>query len=265
LFQAAKKLATRVAEEQGVVVGSEVGYKYRCCDMTSNKTLIKYCTDGTLTRECLNANLLDNYSVIILDEAHERKVDTDVLLGYLKKKALKRPKLKVIVSSATLDAMKFSKFFNNAPVFHIEGRAFPVEIFYRPTPITDYFNAALATIEYINTTQPSGDILVFLTGREEIENACDVLSQHPKEFPNVEIVPIYSTLDNIEQEKAFMNAPPGKRKIVISTNLAETSMTIPGIKYVIDTGYTKTKIYDTKSGVEILTILPTSQASADQV
>lgn len=233
--------------------------------MTSKKTMIKYCTDGTLTRECLNANLLDNYSVIILDEAHERKVDTDVLLGYLKQEALKRPNLKVIVSSATLDAKKFSKFFFNAPIFNIEGRTFPVEIFYRDTPITDYFNAALATIEYINSNQPSGDVLVFLTGREEIDKACEVLKENQHLFPSIEIIPVYSALENIEHDKAFKPAPPGKRKIVISTNMAETSMTIPGIKYVIDTGYTKTKIYDSKYGLEILTIFPVSKASAEQV
>lgn len=265
-MQAAKYLATRVAEEQGCAVGAEVGYKYRCCDMTSKNTMIKYCTDGTLTRECLNANLLDSYSVIILDEAHERKVDTDVLLGYLKREAPKREKLKVIVSSATLDALKFSKFFNNAPIFNIEGRTFPVEILYRSVNVEDYFNASLATVEYINKTQACGDILLFLTGQEEIDEAYEIMTKrYQHSFANVEVIKMYAASDDIEHDKVFQPVPYGTRKIVISTNLAETSMTIPGICYVVDSGYTKTKIFDSKYGLEHLSVLPTSQASADQV
>lgn len=264
-FKAAKNLAIRVAEEQRCAVGDEVGYKYRCCDKTSNATMIKYCTDGTLTRECLSANLLDTYSVIILDEAHERKTDTDVLLGYLKREAKKRPKLRVIVSSATLEAEKFSRFFENAPIFTIEGRTFQVETFYRPMPVTDYFNAAIATVIYIHSSQKPGDILLFLTGREEIDRADEVFKDNSRLVPNLEVFKCYSTLDIAEQEKVFHPVQTGCRKLVISTNLAETSMTIPGIFYVIDTGYTKTKLFDAKSGLESLTILPTSKASADQV
>lgn len=254
-----------MAEEQGVVVGEEVGYKYRGVDQTRPSTLIKYCTEGTLMRELLNAGSLDQCSVIILDEAHERKIDIDVLLSYLKQEVPKKPNLRVIVSSATMVATKFSVFLGGAAIIKIEGRTFPVEFLYRSVEISDYVNASIATAIYIHEDHPigSGDILLFLTGREEIEAAFDILKQ--KCIYNLEVFKAYSNLDSMEHlDDAFKPVAAGKRKLVISTNLAEASLTIPGIVYVIDPGYTKTKLYDSKTGVESLTVLPISKASAAQ-
>jgi ATP-dependent RNA helicase DHX8/PRP22 len=217
-------LAKRVAEEQGCALGTMVGYKYRFCDKTSNSTLIKYCTEGTLLRESLSGMNLNAYSVVILDEAHERTTNTDVLFGLMKKEMKRRPNLRVIVSSATLEAKKFSKFFNDAPIFNIEGRTFPVEILYRPSNVSDYFNASIATVIHIHTSEKPGDILLFLTGQDEIEQACEVLESHRRFIPDLIVLPIYSALQYSEQVKVFNSVPEGSRKVVISTNVAETSM-----------------------------------------
>jgi ATP-dependent RNA helicase DHX8/PRP22 len=260
-------LAKRVAEEQGVSLGAEVGYKFRFCDRTSSQTLIKYCTEGTLIREFLNSNQLNNHSVIIMDEAHERTTNIDVLFGYLKRNMTKCPNLRIIVSSATLEAEKFSKFFSNdTPVFHIQGRTFPVEMFYRTADVNDYFNASISTAIYIHKTQKSGDILMFLTGQDEIENAYEAFEglQAQGTLKDLHVLKIFSALPFAEQIKVFDSTPEGSRKLIISTNVSETSMTIPGVYFVIDAGYSKLKMFNPKAGLEVLDIMPISQASADQ-
>lgn len=262
--QAAQSLAVRVAEEQGVAIGDVVGYKYRFCDRTSNATLIKYCTEGTLLRECLNAGNLNNYSVVIMDEAHERSRDLDVLFGILKKELAKIPHLRVIVSSATMEANKFSKFFDNAPIFQIKGRAFPVEVFYRLNDVYDYFNASILTALHIHKNEKPGDILLFLTGQDEIEYACEIFEEMRDLAKDLVVLKIFSALPYDEQIKVFEAAPERCRKLIIATNVAETSMTIPGIVYVIDPGYAKLKMFIPKSGIETLDLLPISKASADQ-
>src|SRR5579859_2396502 len=248
---AAMSVAKRVAEEVGCRLGGEVGYTIRFEDCTSSDTKIKYMTDGMLLRECLLDPDMKQYSVIILDEAHERTVSTDVLFGLLKKAAKRRPDLKIIVTSATLDAEKFSSYFFNCPIFLIPGRTFPVEILYTKEPESDYLDAALITVMQIHITEPPGDILLFLTGFEEIETACEVLFERMKALgstvPELIILPIYSTLPSEQQSLIFEPAPEGARKVVIATNIAETSITIDGIYYVIDPGFAKQNCYDPKS------------------
>ncbi|VDN52257.1 unnamed protein product [Dracunculus medinensis] len=265
---AAMSVAKRVSEEMGCRLGSEVGYTIRFEDCTSQDTLIKYMTDGMLLRECLLDSDLKSYSVIMLDEAHERTIYTDVLFGLLKAAVKKRPELKLIVTSATLDAVKFSEYFYEAPIFTIPGRAFPVEILYTREPETDYLDAAHITVMQIHLTEPPGDILVFLTGQEEIDTSCEVLYERMKSLgpgvPQLIILPVYGALPSEMQTRIFEPAPPGSRKVVIATNIAETSLTIDGIFYVVDPGFVKQKIYNPKSGMDSLVVTPISQAAAKQ-
>lgn len=238
---AAMSVAKRVAEEFGCRLGQEVGYTIRFEDCTSPETQIKYMTDGMLLRECLIDADLNAYNVIILDEAHERTMHTDVLFGLMKAAVKKRKDLKLIVTSATLDSIKFSQYFFEAPIFTIPGRTFPVEILYTKEPETDYLDAALITVMQIHLTEPPGDILLFLTGKEEIDTACEVLYERMKRFgkdkvPELIILPVYSALPSEMQTRIFDPAPPGSRKVVIATNIAETSLTIDGIFYVVDPG-----------------------------
>lgn len=177
---AAMSVAKRVAEEYGCRLGQEVGYTIRFEDCTSPETVIKYMTDGMLLRECLMDLDLKTYSVIMLDEAHERTIHTDVLFGLLKQAVTKRSELKLIVTSATLDAVKFSQYFFEAPIFTIPGRTFPVEILYTKEPETDYLDASLITVMQIHLREPPGDILLFLTGQEEIDTACEILYERMK-------------------------------------------------------------------------------------
>ncbi|XP_021910350.1 pre-mRNA-splicing factor ATP-dependent RNA helicase DEAH10 [Carica papaya] len=306
---AAVTVAKRVAEECGTELGQKVGYSIRFDDKTSASTRIKYMTDGLLLREALLDPYLSRYSVIIVDEAHERTVHTDVLLGLLKKvqnarsKSLSKqanldnkkasngillskedsdkcisifkqcqgrkfPPLKLIVMSASLDARVFSGYFGGAKAVHIQGRQFPVDIFYTLYAEEDYLDAALVTIFQIHLEEGPGDILVFLTGQEEIEAVerfiKERLQQFPEGYQKLLTVPIFSSLPSEQQMRVFMPAPAGFRKVILATNIAETSVTIPGIKYVIDPGFVKARSYDPVKGMESLIIVPTSKAQALQ-
>ncbi|EYU27319.1 hypothetical protein ABFS82_10G087300 [Erythranthe guttata] len=265
---AAMSVAKRVAEEFGCRLGEEVGYAIRFEDCTSPETVIKYMTDGMLLREILIDEDLSQYSVIMLDEAHERTIHTDVLFGLLKQLVKRRPDLRLIVTSATLDAEKFSGYFFNCNIFTIPGRTFPVEILYTKQPESDYLDASLITVLQIHLTEPEGDILLFLTGQEEIDYACQCLYERmkglDKSVPELIILPVYSALPSEMQSRIFDPAPPGKRKVVVATNIAEASLTIDGIFYVIDPGFAKQNVYNPKQGLDSLVITPISQASAKQ-
>ena len=265
---AAMSVAKRVAEEVGCRLGTEVGYTIRFEDCTSQQTKIKYMTDGMLLRECLVDPKMYRYSVIILDEAHERTVATDVLFGLLKKACKDRPDLKLIVTSATLDAERFSSYFFDCPILTIPGRTYPVEILYSKEPESDYLDSALMTTIQIHLSEPAGDILVFLTGQEEIDTACEILYERMKSLgptvPELIILPVYSALPSEMQSKIFEPTPPGSRKVVLATNIAETSITIDGIFYVIDPGFVKQNSYDAKLGMDSLIVVPISQAQARQ-
>ncbi|XP_055746856.1 ATP-dependent RNA helicase DHX8 [Salvelinus fontinalis] len=265
---AAMSVAKRVSEEYGCCLGQEVGYTIRFEDCTSPETVIKYMTDGMLLRECLIDPDLGQYAIIMLDEAHERTIHTDVLFGLLKKTVQKRTDMKLIVTSATLDAVKFSQYFYEAPIFTIPGRTYPVEVLYTKEPETDYLDASLITVMQIHLTEPPGDVLVFLTGQEEIDTACEILYERMKslgpEVPELIILPVYSALPSEMQTRIFDPAPPGSRKVVIATNIAETSLTIDGIYYVVDPGFVKQKVYNSKTGIDQLVVTPISQAQAKQ-
>ncbi|XP_068665456.1 probable pre-mRNA-splicing factor ATP-dependent RNA helicase DEAH5 [Aristolochia californica] len=265
---AAMSVAKRVAEEFGCRLGEEVGYAIRFEDCTGPDTVIKYMTDGMLLREILVDENLSQYSVVMLDEAHERTIHTDVLFGLLKQLVKRRPDLRLIVTSATLDAEKFSGYFFNCNIFTIPGRTYPVEILYTKQPESDYLDAALITVLQIHLTEPEGDVLVFLTGQEEIDHACQSLFERMKglgkNVPELIILPVYSALPSEMQSRIFDPAPPGKRKVVVATNIAEASLTIDGIFYVVDPGFAKQNVYNPKQGLDSLVITPISQASAKQ-
>ncbi|KAI8097637.1 P-loop containing nucleoside triphosphate hydrolase protein [Halteromyces radiatus] len=274
---AAMSVAQRVADEMDVKLGQEVGYNIRFEDNTSPKTFLKYMTDGMLLREAMSDPKLSRYSAIILDEAHERTLNTDILMGLLKEICRKRRDLQVVVMSATLDAGKFQKYFDNAPLLTVPGRTFPVEIFYTPEPERDYLEAAIRTVLQVHVSEPEGDILVFLTGEEEIEQACRKIEAEGDELIRshdagpLKVVPLYSSLPPQAQQRIFEAAPPARkqggrpgRKVVVSTNIAETSLTIDGIVYVIDPGFAKQKVYNPRIRVESLLVSPISKASAQQ-
>ncbi|KAJ9567348.1 hypothetical protein OSB04_003314, partial [Centaurea solstitialis] len=257
---AAMSVAARVSQEMGTKLGHEVGYSIRFEDCTSDKTVLKYMTDGMLLREFLGEPDLASYSVVMVDEAHERTLSTDILFGLVKDIARFRPDLKLLISSATLDAEKFSDYFDSAPIFKIPEGA----------PEADYLDAAIVTALQIHVTQPpgDGDILVFLTGQEEIETAEEVLKHRTRglgsKIAELIICPIYANLPTELQAKIFEPTPEGARKVVLATNIAETSLTIDGIKYVIDPGFVKMKSYNPRTGMESLLITPISKASANQ-
>ncbi|XVF59162.1 hypothetical protein PTKIN_Ptkin07bG0253500 [Pterospermum kingtungense] len=269
---AAMSVAKRVSEEMETVLGDKVGYAIRFEDVTGPNTTIKYMTDGVLLRETLKDADLDKYRVIVMDEAHERSLSTDVLFGILKKVVAQRRDFKLIVTSATLNAQKFSNFFGSAPIFHIPGRTFPVNILYSKTPCEDYVEAAIKQAMTIHITSPPGDILIFMTGQDEIEAACYALAERMEQLissarkgvPKLLILPIYSQLPADLQAKIFQKAEDGARKCIVATNIAETSLTVDGIFYVIDTGYGKMKVYNTKMGMDALQVFPVSRAAADQ-
>jgi pre-mRNA-splicing factor ATP-dependent RNA helicase DHX38/PRP16 len=268
---AAMSVAKRVADEMGVELGTKVGYAIRFEDLTSEETVIKYMTDGVLLRESLRDSDLEQYSAIVMDEAHERSLHTDVLFGILKKVVARRRDLKLIVTSATMNAEKFSNFFGGVPIFRIPGRTFHVEKYYSKTPSEDYVDAAVKQVLTIHLSFPSGDILVFMTGQEDIEATCEVLanrisalSESGGKVPPLLLLPMYSQLPADLQAKIFESAENGARKCIVSTNIAETSLTVDGIKYVIDSGYCKLKVYNAKIGMDALQIMPESQANANQ-
>ncbi|KAK4778779.1 hypothetical protein SAY86_006307 [Trapa natans] len=272
---AAMSVSRRVAEEMDVTIGEEVGYSIRFEDCSSARTVLKYLTDGMLLREAMTDPLLERYKVIILDEAHERTLATDVLFGLLKEVLKNRPDLKLVVMSATLEAEKFQGYFNGAPLMKVPGRLHPVEVFYTSEPERDYLEAAIRTVVQIHMLEGPGDILVFLTGEEEIEDACRKINKEVGNLGDqvgpIKAVPLYSTLPPAMQQKIFEPAPPpleegGRpgRKIVVATNIAETSLTIDGIVYVIDPGFAKQKVYNPRVRVESLLVSPISKASAHQ-
>jgi len=265
---AAMSVAARVAEEMGVKLGNEVGYSIRFEDQTSDKTVLKYMTDGMLLREFLTDPMLETYAAIMIDEAHERTLHTDVLFGLVKDIARARPDLKLLISSATMDAQKFSKYFDDAPIFNIPGRRFPVDIHYTSQPEANYLAAAVTTVFQIHLSQPKGDILVFLTGQDEIEAAEQSLQETARKLgssaPELLICPIYANLPTDLQAKIFEPTPPKARKVVLATNIAETSLTIDGIVYVIDPGFVKENVYNPRTGMESLVVTPCSRASANQ-
>nr|KYP58462.1 Pre-mRNA-splicing factor ATP-dependent RNA helicase PRP16 [Cajanus cajan] len=269
---AAMSVAKRVSEEMDTELGDKVGYAIRFEDVTGPNTIIKYMTDGVLLRETLKDSDLDKYRIIVMDEAHERSLNTDVLFGILKKVVAQRRDFKLIVTSATLNAQKFSNFFGSVPIFHIPGRTFPVNILWSKTPVEDYVEGAVKQAMTIHITSPPGDILIFMTGQDEIEAACyalaermeQMVSSSKKAVPKLLILPIYSQLPAGLQAKIFQKAEDGARKCIVATNIAETSLTVDGIYYVIDTGYGKMKVYNPRMGMDALQVFPVSRAAADQ-
>eukprot|EP00163_Fabomonas_tropica_P011289 TRINITY_DN2192_c0_g3_i1.p1 TRINITY_DN2192_c0_g3~~TRINITY_DN2192_c0_g3_i1.p1 ORF type:complete len:441 (-),score=88.43 TRINITY_DN2192_c0_g3_i1:1012-2334(-) len=272
---AAMSVAKRVADEMDVTLGDEVGYTIRFEDVSGPKTRLKFLTDGMLLREAMSDPLLSRYKCIILDEAHERTLATDVLFGMIKEIIKKRPDLKLVVMSATLDAEKFGEYFHNAPLMRVPGRLHPVEIFYTPEPERDYLEAAIRTVMQIHLCEPEGDVLLFLTGEQEIEEACRKIQDECRnagaQAGPAKVLPLYSSLPPNAQQRIFEDAPknrkeggPPGRKIVVSTNIAETSLTIDGIVYVIDPGFSKQKVYNPRIRVESLLVSPISRASAQQ-
>ena len=265
---AARSVAERIAEELGQPIGQAVGYKVRFNDHTSREANVKLMTDGILLAETQTDRYLAAYDTLIIDEAHERSLNIDFLLGYLKQLLPRRPDLKVIITSATIDAERFSRHFNNAPVLEVSGRTYPVEIRYRPINERDEDEAEIDLPEAIADAADElarlgdGDILVFLPGEREIREAAEALRKSPLRR-NDEILPLFARLSAQEQHKIFH--PNGsKRRIVLATNVAETSLTVPGIKYVIDTGLARVKRYSARAKVEQLHVEKISQAAARQ-
>merc|ERR1711988_1310956 len=271
---AAMAVARRVADEMDVELGDEVGCSIRFEECTSSRTFIKFCTDGMLLREAMTDATLSKYSVIILDEAHERTLATDILFGIIKEVMVKSSDLKLVVMSATLEAEKFQDYFLDAPQLRVPGRLHPVEIFYTQEPERDYLEASIRTVVQIHVMEPAGDVLVFLTGEEEIEEACRKIQDEIKRFDHktgpVKVLPLYSSLPPQLQQRIFEPAPDSRengmpgRKIIVSTNIAETSLTIDGIVFVIDPGFSKQKVYNPRIRVESLLVSPVSKASAQQ-
>lgn len=278
---AATTVALRVAEEYGCDFGKEVGYSIRFEDVSSASTRIKFLTDGLLIREALVDPLLSRYSVIMVDEAHERSISTDILLGLLKKIIKRRPELRIIVSSATLQAEDFLNFFTtydetpangqaemNGSIISLEGRTYPIDVLYLDSPTEDYVEKAIATSFAIHAKEEKGDILVFLTGREEIEYAVNAVAERAlqtnSEAGSLLPLPLFAGLTTEQQMYVFEPAPENTRKVIFSTNIAEASVTIDGIVYVIDSGFVKLRAYDPKTGIETLTATHVSKAAAAQ-
>ncbi|CEP60213.1 RNA helicase LALA0_S01e05600g [Lachancea lanzarotensis] len=266
---AAINLATRVAQEYGCRLGDRVGYSVRFDNKSSNKTKLKYLTDGMLLREIMLDRHLSEYSYVIIDEAHERTILTDLILGFLKELVSgPRPDLKVVVMSATLQAEKFSEFFNGAPILFVEGRKFPVQRQYLKAPCDDIVDAIICCCVQINNGEQLGDILCFMPGQEEIDKAVAVLNKISEllgsSVPRLVGYPLYAALPPADQAKVFVPLKGFKRKVVFSTNLAETSVTISGVKFVVDSGLRKVKVWRHQLGLATLLTVPISKASASQ-
>uniref|UniRef100_A0A8C0T8F7 RNA helicase n=1 Tax=Canis lupus familiaris TaxID=9615 RepID=A0A8C0T8F7_CANLF len=278
---AAVTVAGRVAEERGAVLGHEVGYCIRFDDCTDPlATRIKFLTDGMLVREMMVDPLLTKYSAIMLDEAHERTLYTDIAIGLLKKIQRKRGDLRLLVASATLDAEKFRDFFNQnetsdptrdtCVILTVEGRTFPVDIFYLQSPVPDYIKSTVETVMKIHQTEGDGDILAFLTGQEEVETVVSMLIEQARALGrtgmkrHLRVLPMYAGLPSFEQMKVFERVSRSVRKVIVATNVAETSITISGIVYVIDCGFVKLRAYNPRTTIECLVVAPVSQASANQ-
>lgn len=256
-------------------LGNEVGYGVRFDDQVSAQTRIKFLTDGMLLQEALQNPLLTQYSVIVVDEAHERSLSSDILLGLLKKIQKSRPELKILVSSATIEAEKIVQFFQedsqdgpNCRIVALSGRSYPVDVHYLNDAIDDYVSQAVKTAIAIHTSEGPGDVLIFLTGRDEILRGMELLVEHTRTIlPSAQALqplPLYAGLNQAEQMYVFSPAAENTRKVILSTNVAETSVTIDGIVYVIDCGFVKERIYSPFTNIEALTKVPTSQASATQ-
>jgi len=276
---AAITVAKRVAEECGAVLGDKVGYAVRFDDRSDlSVTKLKFLTDGLLIREMMSDPLLSRYSVVMLDEAHERSLCTDVVIGLLKKIQRRRPELRIIVTSATLDAEKVRDFFalnesgtvdtSDVAVLSIEGRTFPVDIFYSLDPVPDYIQATVATVMKIHVGEPAGDVLCFLTGQDEVDSVVrslvDESRKQPRDAMRMRVLPMHGSLPAADQLRVFERVSRGTRKIVVATNIAEASVTIDGIVFVVDAGFVKLPAYDSNSGIETLLITPISQSSAEQ-
>jgi ATP-dependent helicase HrpA len=264
---AARSVAARIADELNTSVGEVVGYKVRFHDQVSPRSYVKLMTDGILLAETQHDRFLDRYDTIIIDEAHERSLNIDFLLGYLKQLLPKRPDLKLIITSATIETQRFSRHFGDAPVIEVSGRTYPVEVRYRPLESDDpeeedleMDEAVLRGVDELWRTSGPGDVLVFLSGEREIRETDEALRKHHP--PGVEILPLYARLSADEQQRVFQ--PHGKPRIVLATNVAETSLTVPGIKYVIDTGLARISRYNPRTKVQRLPIEHVSKASADQ-
>jgi ATP-dependent helicase HrpA len=259
---AARSVATRIAFELGVPLGDIVGYQVRFTNQSSIRTQLKLMTDGILLSEIATDRNLRNYDTIIIDEAHERSLNIDFLLGYLKQLLPRRPELKVIITSATIDTARFSQHFGDAPIVEIAGRSYPVAVRYRPLePETEQSDAIVAAVKELRLVGGGvGDILVFLAGEREIREAAAALTK--AKLPEVDILPLYARLSTEEQQRVF--APHPGQRIVLATNVAETSLTVPGIHYVIDPGTARISRYSARTKVQRLPIEPISRASADQ-
>ncbi|QLD33285.1 ATP-dependent RNA helicase HrpA [Mannheimia varigena] len=261
---AARSVATRIAEELKSELGETVGYKVRFNDQVSENSLVKLMTDGILLAEIQHDRYLNQYDTLIIDEVHERSLNNDFILGYLKQILHKRPDLKVIITSATIDVERFSKHFNNAPIIEVSGRTFPVEVRYRPIVVVeeeqDQLQGILNAVDELQS-EGRGDILIFMNGEREIRDTAEALQK--QELRHTEILPLYARLSATEQQRIFQPSG-GLNRIILATNVAETSLTIPNIKYVIDTGTARISRYSYRTKVQRLPIEPISQASANQ-
>ncbi len=266
---AARSVARRVAEELGTSVGGLVGFKVRFTEEVGEDCLVKFMTDGILLAETRSDPWLSAYDTLIIDEAHERSLNIDFLLGYLKRLAAKRPQLKIIVTSATIDTARFSAHFGDAPVIEVEGRAYPVEVQWRPLEamagVGDGVQQGSAehvarVLDEISTEDPRGDVLVFLPGEREIRDAHHLLER--RGYRHTEILPLYARLSARDQDRVFHPGPA--RRVVLATNVAETSLTVPRIRYVVDTGTARVNRYSPRRQIDRLHIEPVSQAAADQ-
>ncbi|KAL1366651.1 hypothetical protein AAHE18_03G375000 [Arachis hypogaea] len=266
---AAVTVARRVAQELGVQLGEEVGYAIRFEDRTSHRTRIKYLTDGVLLRESLVNPELNEYSVVILDEAHERSLNTDILMGLMKRLAkIRTSNLKVLITSATLDGNKVSNFFRDCPVLTIPGKLYPVEILYSKERPSSYLESSLKTAIDIHVREPEGDVLIFMTGQDDIEKLVSKLEDKVRSLEegscmDAIILPLHGSLPPELQVRVFNPPPPSCRRIIVATNIAETSLTVDGVVYVIDSGYVKQRQYNPSTGMYSLDIVQISNPGSN--